>query len=282
MSELQILGANAAVLALAYFFVYPRFGGDDVKRIGWLDLTIGLTTLGILAPFNWGSEDEFTLLPNWDVPWWIFAIVTYAVLEIPLFAIYFTRRGLWASYMDGVKEGFSSETWTTGASTKAVRKQLVDTKWDWIRKPRFMRNLVIAANLWMLFATIFLAQVGDNVWASLSILHMAVLFIFWFLLRTSVRLISEAGDEALDERMITERNQTYFKAYRTFTMIAAGLLTGFMIYVVTRDSTPGSDGFNYQFSLTWPQTQALFWFIWGYAFMLPSMLMAWKESRNSR
>ena len=82
MSELQILGANAAVLALAYFFVYPRFGGDDVKRIGWLDLTIGLTTLGIIAPFNWGSEDGFTLLPNWDVPWWIFAIVTYSHLRL--------------------------------------------------------------------------------------------------------------------------------------------------------------------------------------------------------
>jgi hypothetical protein len=281
MSELQILGANAAVLALAYFFVYPRFGGDDVKRIGWLDLTIGLTTLGILAPFNWSSANEFTLLPSWDVPWWIFAIVTYGILELPLFAIFATRRGLWASYVAGVKEGFSKESWSA-ASTKAVHKQLADTKWDWMRKPKFMRNLVIAVNLWMLAATVFLVWVGDNRWASLAILHIAVLFIFWFMLRTSVRLVSEAADEALDERMITERNQTYFKAYRTFTMIVAGLLTGFMIQVVTRDSSPGSDGFNYQFSLTWPQAQALFWFIWGYAFMLPSMVMAWKESRHSR
>jgi hypothetical protein len=281
MSELQILSANAAVLALAYFFVYPRFGKDDVKRIAWLDIAIGLTTLGILAPFNWGSEDEFTLLLNWDVPWWIFAIVTYAVLEIPLFAIYCTRRGLWASYMDGVKEGFSKESWT-GASSKSVEKQLADTKWDWIRKPRFKRNLVIAANLWMLFATAFLVWVGDNIWASLAILHVAVLFIFWFMLRTSVRLVSEARDEALDERMITERNRSYFTAYQTLSGIVSGLLAGLMIYVVFQDSGLVSDDFNYQLSITWPQVQALFWFIWGYSFMLPSMVMAWKESRNSR
>ena len=281
MSELQILVANAAVLALAYFFVYPRFGKDDVKRIAWLDIAIGLTTLGILAPFNWDSANEFTLLPSWDVPWWIFAIVTYAVLEIPLFAIYCTRRGLWASYMYGVKEGFSKESWT-GASSKSVEKQLADTKWDWMRKPRFKRNLVIAANLWMLFATLFLVWVGDNRWASLAILHIAVLFIFWFMLRTSVRLVSEARDEALDERMITERNRSYFTAYQTLSGIVSGLLAGLMIYVVFQDSGLVSDDFNYQLSITWPQVQALFWFIWGYSFMLPSMVMAWKESRNSR
>lgn len=280
MSELQILGINAGVLAIAYLFVYPRFGGNDVKRIAWLDVAIGLTTLGILAPVFWGSANEFTLLPNWDVPWWIFAIVTYGLMEIPFFAIYLTRRGLWASYVDGVKEGFSKASWST-AATKAVHKQLVDKKWDWMRKPRFKRNLVIAANLWMLVATIFLVLVGDNRWASLAILHIAVLFIFWFMLRTSVRLVSEARDEALDERMITERNQAYFKAYQTLSGIVSGLLAGLMIYVVFQDSSPISDDFNYQLIITWPQVQALFWFIWGYSFMLPSMVMAWRESKGN-
>lgn len=277
MSELQILGINAGVLALAYLFIYPRFGRDDVKRIGWMDIAIGLTTIGILAPFNWGSANEFTLLPSWDVPWWIFAIVTYGMLELPLFAIYATRRGLWAAYLAGIKDGFSPESWSL-ASSKAVHKQLADTKWDWMRKPKFMRNLVIAANLWMLVATAFLVWVGDNRWASLAILHIAVLFIFWFMLRTSVRLVSEATDEALDERMITQRNRSYFIAYRTFSGLVTGLLVGLMIYVVIHDSNPDSDGFNYDLSLTWPQVQALFWFIWGYSFMMPSMVMAWRES----
>jgi hypothetical protein len=151
-----------------------------------------------------------------------------------------------------------------------------------MRKPKFMRNLVVAANLWMLAATVFLVWVGDNRWASLAILHVAVLFIFWFMLRTAVRLVSEAADEALDERMITQRNRSYFTAYRTFSGLVTGLLVGLMIYVVIHDSNPDSDGFNYELSLTWPQVQALFWFIWGYTFMLPSMVMAWKESRHSR
>ena len=96
------------------------------------------------------------------------------------------------------------------------------------------------------------------------------------------QLVSEARDEALDERMITERNRSYFTAYQTLSGIVSGLLAGLMIYVVFQDSGLVSDDFNYQLSITWPQVQALFWFIWGYSFMLPSMVMAWKESRNSR
>ena len=98
MSEIQIIGVNALVLAIAYFWVYPRYGRNDVNRIASLDLAIGLATLGLLAPFNWSSPNEFTLLPSLDTPWWIFAIVTYAVLEIPLFPIYCARRGLWNEY----------------------------------------------------------------------------------------------------------------------------------------------------------------------------------------
>jgi len=98
VSEIQIVGVNALVLAIAYFWVYPRYGRNDVNRIASLDLAIGLATLGLLAPFNWSSPNEFTLLPSLDTPWWIFAIVTYAVLEIPLFTIHCARRGLWNEY----------------------------------------------------------------------------------------------------------------------------------------------------------------------------------------
>jgi len=280
MTEIQILGVNAAVMVIAYFIVYPRFGGDDLKRIAWLDLAIGLMTLGILAPFNWGSENNYTLLPNWDVSWWIFAIVTYGVIELPLFTTYLSRRGLWSSYKESMREPFSMSALTSTASNKSVHKQLVDTKWDWMRKPKFMRRLVIAANLWMLGATTFLVGVGDNKWASLGLLHVAAVFIFWSMLRTSVRLITDARDEALDERMISQRNKTYFTAYQLISTLIATLLTGLMVFVILQDSGADGDGFNYQLNLTWPQVQALFWLIWGYIFMAPSMVMAWRESKR--
>ena len=279
MSEIEILGINAVVLMIAYFYIYPRFGGDNVNRIAWLDVAIGLTALAILAPFNWGSADEFTLLPNWDTSWWIFAILTYALIEIPLFAIYCTRRGLWGVYFEGARESFSDVAFSSTASTKSVQKQLSDTKWDWMRKPKFMRNLVIATNLWMFSATIFLINVGDNKWASLVILHIAVLFIFWFMLRTSVRLIAEARDEALDERMIADRNRSYFKAYQLLSGVATLLLAALLAYIVSQGMS-SDDGFTYQLNATWPQLQALFWFVWGYAFMSPSMVMAWRESKS--
>ncbi|MGA1690003.1 MAG: hypothetical protein ACO385_06555 [Candidatus Nanopelagicaceae bacterium] len=281
MSEISIVLVNLAALAIAYFIIYPRYAGNDVKRLAWLDIAIGLTILGILAPFNWGSENNFNLLPNWEVPWWIFAILTYAVIELPFFGTYCSRRNLWGAYKASFQGNFSSSSFTATASTKSVHKQLADTKCDWMRKPRFMRFLVIAANIWIFGATIFLIEVGDNVWASLAILHIAILFIFWFMLRTSVRLIAEARDEALDERMIAERNRTYFTAYQVLSSIVAGLLVGLMIYVITQDASPESDGFNYALSFTWPQVQALFWLIWGYAFMAPSMVMAWRESKKA-
>ncbi len=106
MSEIQIIGVNALVLAIAYFWVYPRFGRNDVNRIASLDLAIVLATLGLLAPFNWGSPNEFTLLPSLDTPWWIFAIVTSAVLEIPLFTIFYTRRGIWNEYKKSFRRQF--------------------------------------------------------------------------------------------------------------------------------------------------------------------------------
>jgi len=169
------------------------------------------------------------------------------------------------------------------ASEKSVRKQLSDTMWDGLRTRGALRFLVFGANITMLIGTTFLLLVGDNDWAALLVLYIGAIFVFWFLLRTAVRLIPDAPESALDERLIQERNSVYYRAYQ-YLFGVAGVLTGALLgYSVSQDflnDSPGFDGFNYEITLTWPQINAIFWLVFGYAYMLPSMIMAWRESRR--
>jgi len=211
--------------------------------------------------------------------WWIFAILSYALLELPLFYFYVKARGLGPEYRNLFK---SSVGFTEMASEKSVRKQLSDTKWDGLRTRGALRFLVFGTNITMIAGTVFLFRVGDNRWASLLILYIIAIFVFWFLLRTAVRLIPDAPDRALDERMIQERNSVYHRAYQYLFGVSAVLVGALLGYSVGQDFGNDSDGFNYTLQLTWPQINAIFWLVFGYAYMLPSLIMAWRESRRSK
>ena len=276
MLEIQVIIAALITLAVAYLFLYPRFSRDDVKRMSYLDIAIGVVLLGALAPFYWNSEAEFSFFA-FETNWWIFTILVYTVLEIPLFFLYLKARGLGSQYRDLFK---GSVSFTTMASVKSVEKQLSDTKWDGLRTREALRFLVVGANAVALIGTVFLFWVGDNDLASLTLVYIALLFIFWFLLRQAVRLIPEAPDSALDERMIQERNRTYFGAYQILFGISATLAGALFGYAVASDVLDKGDGFNYEITLTWPQINAIFWLIFGYASMLPSMVMAWREAQR--
>jgi len=241
MSELSIVIVNLAALAIAYLYIYPKYAGNDVKKLAWLDTAVGGVALLVLAPFNWGSPSDYTFI-DFDTSWWIFAILTYTLLEIPLFYFYVKARGLGAEYRNLFK---ASGGFTEMASEKSVRKQLSDTKWDGLRTRGALRFLVFGTNITMIAGTIFLFRVGDNGWASLVILYIIAIFVFWFLLRTAVRLIPDAPDRALDERLIQERNSVYHRAYQ-YLMGVSGALTGALLgYSISEDLLNDSDGFNY-------------------------------------
>lgn len=276
MSEIEIVAVNLVAMAIAYFFIYPKFAGNDVKKLAWLDVAVGTCCLLLLAPFNWNSENNYTLFFI-DLNWWIFAISSYFLLELPLFFFYLKARGLGREYLDSFKVGSNI---TATASRKSVEKQLVDTKWDGLRSSGALKSLVIGANTSIIFGTVFLMFVGDNIYASYTFIHIILLLVFWFLLRQAVRLIPDAPQEALDERMVIERNRTYYTAYQGLAGIATVSAVAMMGYVIVSDSKEDSDGFNYSLEFTWPQVQAIFWLIYGYAFLLPSMVMAWRESKR--
>ena len=279
MSELSIVIVNFAALAIAYLYIYPKYAGNDVKKLAWLDTAVGGVALLVLAPFNWGSPSNYTFI-GFDTSWWIFAILSYALIELPLFYFYVKARGLGPEYRNLFK---SSGGFTEMASEKSVRKQLSDTKWDGLRTRGALRFLVFGANLTIVIGTTFLFLVGDSDWAALLILYIALLFVFWFLLRTAVRLIPDAPDRALDERLIQERNSVYHRAYQYLFGVSAILVGALFGYAVSEDflnKMESFDKFNYTLQLTWPQINAIFWLVFGYAYMLPSLIMAWRESRR--
>ena len=276
MLEIQVIIAALIALAIAYLLVYPRFAKDDVKRMAWLDIVVGAILLGALAPFYWNSEPEFSFF-TFDTSWWFFAILIYALLEMPLFFLYIKARGLGSQYRALWK---STGGFTQMASENQVKKQLSDTKWDGLRTRGALRFLVLGANTTIAIGTIFLINVGDNSLASLVVLYFSILFIFWFLLRTAVRLIPDAPDDALDERLLQERNRVYHRAYQYLVGISGAFAGALFGYAVATDILEDGDGFNYQLDFTWPQINAIFWLVFGYAYMLPSMIMAWREAKR--
>ena len=109
------------MLAIAYLFIYPRFAGNDIKKMAWLDAALLVTTLLILAPFNLDTRDEYTFF-FFDTNWWVFAILVGAVIEVPLFAVYVRIRGLGPSIKSTMS--MSGTSFQATASIKSVEKQL--------------------------------------------------------------------------------------------------------------------------------------------------------------
>jgi hypothetical protein len=273
-NELLVVFYILVTLAVAYLWFYPKVVGDNVKLMAWLDIVVSGIPIAISAVLFWVSDPVFKIF-SWELNWFFFTLMALTVIELPIFWLYLQARGLSRKYWEAIGiggKGSADAGWST-ASVKEVEKQLNDTKWDGLRTPGAKRFLLLASNISILFGTGFLLAVGDNAWAAYSLIHIVLIFAFSFLLRKCVRLIADAPQEALDERMIRQRDRSYLIAYRWMALFAFGVATGLMAYAVFTDFQADSDGFNYELSFTWPQVQAIFWLTFGYSVMLPSMAM---------
>lgn len=278
-NELLVVLIVLAALALSYLWIYPKFAGNSASKLAWLDAGVGVVVFAIVAVIFWQSDPTFRFI-FFDTSWFFFALLTYTALEIPLFALYMKARNIsWREmYGFSAPKGSPDAGWAS-ASVQAVEKQLNDTKWDGLRTPTARRTLVIASNLVLIVGTAFLFIVGDNEWALYTLIHILLIGACWFLLRQSVRLVTEAPVEALDERLERKRDATYLVAYRHLALVVVLVAISAMVLAISMDITDSSDGFNYTISFTWPQVQGVFWLLYGYAFMLPAMVLAWREAK---
>jgi hypothetical protein len=278
VQESLVIFVVLATLAASYFWIYPKFAGNDVRRMAWLDAGLGLIPMGISALLFWVSDPKFNLI-FFETNWFVFTLVVLVILELPLFFWYIKARGLGSEYwaMMGFGPKGSPDAGWASASVKQVEKQLSDTQWDGLRTRSAKIFLVAASNLLLLGGTTFLFFVGDNAWSALSLIYILLIFTFWFLLRQSVRLVADAPQEALDERLIRIRDRSYVIAYRYLAVLVLLLAISLMAFTIVTDFQPESDGFSYSIPLTWPQVQAIFWLIFAYAAMLPSMAVIGQE-----
>lgn len=281
MNELIVIFSILATLAVAYLIVYPKFVGNNVKLMAWLDIPVTGLPIGIAALLFWESDPVFNLL-GFETNWFFFTLFTMILIELPIFLLYLKARGLSSEYWAMFKSSSSIDGGWANASAKSVEKQLNDSKWDGLRTPGAKRFLLWATNIVVLFGTGFLMAVGDNAWASYALIHILLIAVFYFLLRQSVRLVADAPEEALDEMLLQQRNRSYVVAFRWLAGLVFLAVTALMVYAIRTDFDPASDGFNYLLNFTWPQVQAVFWLFAGYAFMLPSMAMISVELKRAK
>ena len=285
MNELLVVFYLMATIAIAYLWFYPKVVGENVKLMAWLDVVVTSIPLGMSAILFWQSDPVFSFL-TLDLNWFFFTLLAMFVIELPIFLLYLKARGLWENYWAMYRlapKGSPDAAWAS-ASMKSVEKQLNDTKWDGLRTKTAKRVLIVASNLSILLGTALLLTSAYRApaWAALSLIHILLIFVFWFLLRQSVRLVADAPEEALDEMLLQLRDRSYLIAYRWLGLVAILFASALMGYAVFSDLQEGSDGFNYSLSFNWPQVQAVFWLLFAYALMLPSMAMISQDLRGER
>lgn len=95
--ELAVLILNCAVIATAYFFVYPKYCGSNGHKIAMNDAIASGITLFIAGVGFWGSNVEFTIIFT-TVNWFWFTLISYVIIETPLMLWYYKKHKVWSSF----------------------------------------------------------------------------------------------------------------------------------------------------------------------------------------
>ena len=165
--------------------------------------------------------------------------------------------------------------WQT-TNRREVMKDLADTRWDWLRTTAGLRT-VIGLGFFVLFPGPLIVWFVDDEIGVTPLLLVAGIFGAWFLLRRAVRLVADAPDDALDERLIAIRNRIYLSAFRALATVVGILGISFLIWAFGAD-----DGgvITTTLTMTWPQANAVVWFLYGQVLLWPSLALALAINRR--
>ena len=273
MNELIVIAIVLATLSIAYLWVYPTFAGRNVKLMSYMDIGFTFVPAAISALIFWQSDPVFRVF-GLELNWFIYSILAYMVIEIPVFILYVKARGLWPEYK-ALWGSSSSADFGWSSTPASVEKSLHDERWNGLRTKGALRFLVWGNTIVILGGTLVLSVIPDSPAAFYLMIHILLIFVFWFLLRKAVRLVADAPEESLDERLLEMRNISYLWAYRWLSAIVFTLGTAALAWVIVMDFQDYSpDGWIYPAEITWGQINALFWLFAGFTFSLPSMALA--------
>lgn len=275
MNELIALGIIAAYMALAYLGAYPRV--KSISALRWLDFTFSLLAIATIGAVFWVSDPVFSL-GFFETNWFIFALVAYVVIETPLWYFYLKahpHQGTLAQ-LYGFTSSKKSET-----VAKNIENVMNDTKWDGIRTSRAQRILVVLGVI-SLIASPVIFWFEDYLKPGIGILTIIPIFLIWWLLRISVRLVADAPDEFLDELQLQQRDRTYLHSFRILAGVSSAIAVTLMIVVISMDVVTVGDVERYRLDLTFGQVNAVVWAILGSIILVPNLVLAWRQSQGAR
>ncbi len=82
--ELKVFATAGAVMAFAYIALYPPLQTKTFIRLMQLDLAVTGALLAVVGAVYYGTDTPFSLV-LFTVPWWLFTLLSAAVVEAPLF-----------------------------------------------------------------------------------------------------------------------------------------------------------------------------------------------------
>ena len=91
--EAQILILVGLILAVAYLGIFPTLQEKTLNKLMGIDLALNVLALIVAGAWFWGTGVQFTLV-FYETNWVIFTIVTYAIIEIPLFLGFAKKHGI--------------------------------------------------------------------------------------------------------------------------------------------------------------------------------------------
>ncbi len=273
MNEILILGIIGAVMAVFYGFVYPRV--KTVTALRWLDVLATALALGTSGLVFWETDPKFSLL-FFETNWFVFALVSYIVIETPAWFIYMKRnpnQGTLAELYGISKRAFKSDM------SKSMDKMMTDTKWDSLRTASAQKFLVGLGVLTLIFVPL-LFWFEDRIKPGIGILGVIPIFLIWWLLRISVRLVADAPDEYLDEFQTKQRDRTYLYSFRIVGSLVSALAVSLMIFTVSQDALVIDEIETYQFALTFGQVNTIIWLLLASILLIPNLVLAWEQSKR--
>ncbi len=272
MNELIAIAIVIGYMALGYLFIYPK--AKSVTGLRWMDGVLGLATILTVGAIYFTSDPEFNLV-FFKTNWFVFTLVLIVILETPL----------WYFYMKShPHQGTIAQLYgmASNPKSKKVAKNIDvvmnDTKWDGIRTARAQRLLVVLG-VSSLIAAPTLFWFEDYIKSGIGILGVIPIFLIWWLLRISVRLVADAPDEYLDEFQVRQRDRTYLHSFRILAALISALAVALMIFVISKDYVSIDAIDYYELSLTFGQVNALIWLILGSVILVPNLVLAWNQAK---
>ena len=89
--EMTIIILNIIIVLVAYLSIYPKLAGENLTKISFYDLLTTCFILSVVGYRYWEAGYEFNLLFG-SVNWFWFTLVTYTLIEMPMFFWYLKKH----------------------------------------------------------------------------------------------------------------------------------------------------------------------------------------------